>query len=254
MVVTMFWEQLKPLKSNHMSFLTAEWRKLVFVNYEIDPEILQPYVPYGTELDLWQGKCYVSLIGFMFLNTRLRGVKVPFHVNFEEVNLRFYVKRQENGEWKRGVVFIKEIVPRPAIVWVANTLYGEQYETRPMRHQWRELDKAISISYSWKHSGKWFSLRAVAEREAKDMEPGSETEFITEHYWGYAKSGATRTNEYEVTHPRWQVYKVLDYDINVDFQAVYGNNFGFLNARKPTSVMLAEGSAITIEGKRSIKM
>ena len=103
-----------------MSFLNAEWRKLAIANYVIDPRVLEKYVPPGTELDLWQDKCYVSLIGFMFLNTRLLGFKIPFHSNFEEVNLRFYVRRFENNAWKRGVVFIKEIVPKPALTFVAN--------------------------------------------------------------------------------------------------------------------------------------
>lgn len=118
-----------------MSFLKAEWRKLVLANYTIEPEILSKYVPFGTELDLWNGKCYVSLVGFMFLNTRLLGVKIPFHVNFEEVNLRFYVKRLDRDTWKRGVVFIKEIVPKPALTFVANTVYQENYETLPMQHR-----------------------------------------------------------------------------------------------------------------------
>ena len=117
-----------------MSFLKAEWRKLAFANYVVNPEILTKYIPYGTELDLWNDKCYVSLIGFMFLNTKLLGIKIPFHTNFEEVNLRFYVKRFDNGSWKRGVVFIKEIVPKSALTFVANSVYNENYETLPMRH------------------------------------------------------------------------------------------------------------------------
>ena len=112
-----------------MSFLTAEWNDLALINYEINPEILQKYVPIGTELDLWNSKCYISLIGFMFENVKVLGVKIPFHVNFEEVNLRFYVKRFEDGKWKRGTVFIKEIVPKHAVTLVANTLYKERYQT-----------------------------------------------------------------------------------------------------------------------------
>ena len=100
-----------------MSFLTAEWRKLAVVNYMVEPEILQPFVPAGTELDFWQERCYVSLIGFRFENTKVLGMKIPWHVNFEEVNLRFYVRRKATDGWRRGVVFIKEIVPKAAITW-----------------------------------------------------------------------------------------------------------------------------------------
>ena len=117
-----------------MSFLTAEWNDLAIINYEIDPKILEKYVPLGTELDFWNKKCYISLIGFMFENVKVLGIKIPFHVTFEEVNLRFYVKRFENGIWKRGTVFIKEIVPKPAVTLVANTLYKEHYQTLKMQH------------------------------------------------------------------------------------------------------------------------
>lgn len=235
-----------------MSFLKAEWRKLVLANYIIEPEILSKYVPFGTELDLWTGKCYVSLVGFMFLNTRLLGVKIPFHVNFEEVNLRFYVKRLDRDTWKRGVVFIKEIVPKPALTFVANTVYQENYETLPMQHSWRENGETRSVQYQWKKEDKWQSLKVTAEVNPVEIEPGSETEFITEHYWGYARVNDNATNEYEVTHPRWKKYDVTDFEIDVDFGIVYGKEFQFLNGLEPDSVMLAEGSEITVENKRRI--
>lgn len=236
-----------------MSFLTAEWRRLAFANYEVDPAVLQPYLPYGTELDLWQGHCYASLIGFMFKNTRLLGIRVPFHINFEEVNLRFYVKRFDEGSWKRGVVFVKEIVPLPALTFVANTLYNEKYETRPMSHRWDETDTDLTVEYRWKIKSGWQSFRVTTGRALTEMTPGSETEFITEHYWGYAGVNPSLTNEYQVTHPKWKKYEVLDYTIKADFAELYGDDFAFLNQQKPRSVMLAEGSAITIESKRVLK-
>ena len=137
-----------------MSFLKAEWRKLIMINYEVSPEILQKYVPKGTELDFFEGKCYVSVVGFMFLNTKLLGMKIPFHSNFEEVNLRFYVKREVDGEIKRGVVFVKEIVPKPALTFVANTVYKENYETLPMKHSWNILEDSLTVDYQWKMKGK----------------------------------------------------------------------------------------------------
>lgn len=235
-----------------MSFLTAEWRKLIFANYIIPPEVLAPYVPFGTELDLWQGKCYVSLVGFMFVNVRLLGVKIPFHVNFEEVNLRFYVRRLEEGEWKRGVVFIKEIVPKPAITFVANTIYQENYQTLKMRHRWEETDATRLVEYQWRMHQNWYTFQVVADQQSQKIELGGEVEFITEHYWGYAHAGPNKSNEYEVTHPKWEHYPVQDYKIDVDYGKVYGPDFAFLNQEKPSTVMLAEGSAITVEGKRKI--
>lgn len=236
-----------------MSFLRAEWRKLAIANYAIEKELLEEYIPQGTELDIWNGKCFVSLVGFMFANTRLLGVKIPFHTNFEEVNLRFYVRRLENGIWKRGVVFIKEIVPKHALSFIANTVYNENYITLPIKHKWITKENLLVVRYDWEMSNKWNSIEIKTNGEKIKLEPNSETEFITEHYWGYAKVNNSKTNEYEVTHPRWDVYNIEDYDIDVNFGTLYGKKFEFLNSTVPNSVMLAEGSEITVENKKSIR-
>jgi len=232
-----------------MSFLRAEWRKLAIANYAIDPDLLKDQVPFGTELDLWEGKCYVSLVAFMFLNTKVMGMKIPFHTNFEEANLRFYVRSKDGDNWKRGVVFIKEIVPRHAISFVANTFYNENYVTLPMRHSWKKHEDELEISYAWKQQDFWHSFAVKAEAQAQDLGVGSEAEFITEHYWGYAPVNAQKSNEYEVRHPRWEHYKVRSQEIIVDFGRLYGSRFAILNDRQPDSVMLAEGSEISVENK-----
>lgn len=236
-----------------MSFLKAEWRKLAIANYIINKELLSKYVPAGTKLDLWNGNCFVSLVGFMFKNTKLLGIKIPYHTDFEEVNLRFYVKRFDSGEWKRGVVFIKEIVPKRALTFVANSVYNENYETLPMKHLWHVENGERTVEYKWEKYGKWHSIKVQADKEHHTIEPNSETEFITEHYWGYAKVNKNKSNEYEVTHPKWDAYTVKNYEIDIDFGVIYGNEFEFLNTSIPASVMLAEGSQITVENKRTIK-
>ena len=230
-----------------MNFLTAEWRKLAIINYEIDPKVLEKYLPNGVELDYWEGKCYVSLIGFMFLNTKLLGVPIPFHRNFEEVNLRFYVKKFENNEWKRGVVFIKEIVPKIALKLVANIFYNEHYEKLPMKNSIETAGKLLKVSYSWK-TKVWNFIKIDAENTQLLMEGNSEFEFITEHYYGYTKNKKS-TSEYEVQHPQWKFYKVNNYEISLDFADNYGEDFEFLNQQKPISVMLAEGSEVTVKTK-----
>jgi uncharacterized protein len=235
------------------TFLTAEWRKLAMANYVVDPEILMPYLPLHTELDLWNGRCYVSLVGFLFRNTRIKGIKVPRHVHFEEVNLRFYVRHNDNGVWKRGVVFIREIVPKPMLSLVANTVYGEPYVTFPMRYSWATNGDELAVDYRWRKGGRWHYFALAAESEAVEMAEESEEEFITEHFWGYTKRGRGYTSEYEVEHPRWKIYPVRSYDVNVDFEDVYGRDFAFLDAAEPVSVFLAEGSEIAVKNGRRLR-
>ncbi|MGH1518018.1 YqjF family protein [Chryseobacterium sp. JK1] len=233
-----------------MNFLKAEWRKLAIINYEIDPQILLKYLPKGTELDFYQGKCYVSLVGFMFLNTKLMGIPVPFHRDFEEVNLRFYVKKKENGIWKRGVVFIKEIVPKPALSFIANSVYKENYHTLPMKNWIHEKEGELLIKYSWKDKN-WHSIQIKADSTAQPMQEGSEFEFITEHYWGFTKK-ENRTSEYEVCHPKWDFYSVKEHQLEIDFEKIYGNDFECLNHQNPISVMLAEGSGVQVKVKSNV--
>jgi uncharacterized protein YqjF (DUF2071 family) len=234
------------------TFLTAEWNNLIMANYIVDPAVLLPYLPGKTELDIYNGNVYVSLIGFMFENTRLLGIKVPFHVNFEEVNLRFYVRYNDNGIWKRGAVFIKEIVPKPAISFIANTLYNEQYSTMRMKHFFKEANGEINLGYHWKHNNKWNRIEATTQNNSIAMAAGSEEEFIAEHYWGYSKYNDTTTVEYAVQHPSWEIYPVKNYLVDCDFTALYGNRFLMLQTAVPNSVFVAKGSAISILSKRNL--
>lgn len=233
-------------------FLSAEWNNLIMANYIIDPAILLPYLPPKTELDFYHGECYVSLIGFMFEETKMLGMRIPFHVNFEEVNLRFYVRVKDGDTWKRGAVFIKEIVPKFAITMVANTLYREKYVTLPMKHFYKETTEEIQLGYQWKYKGNWNKLEATTELKNSRMITGSKEEFIAEHYWGYSKYNKGTTFEYAVQHPSWLVHKVKNYKIECNFQKLYGNEFAFLDNAKPDTVFMAQGSPIAILHKNNL--
>ncbi|MEP6704260.1 MAG: DUF2071 domain-containing protein, partial [Acidobacteriota bacterium] len=166
-------------------------------NYEIDPTLLADRVPGGTELDFHEGRCFVSLVGFMFLNTRVLAFSIPLHKNFEEVNLRFYVKCESGGEVRRGVCFIKEIVPRFAIATVARFFYGEPYRSCVMSNKRSEA----RAEYGWIEDR--IAHRIAVELGANCGVPAaaSHGEFVIEHYWGYTRRRAVRTDEYKVEHP-----------------------------------------------------
>lgn len=221
-------------------FLSAEWRHLAMLNYEVDPAILLPYLPEGVEIDLWKSKALVSLVGFLFLNAKVKGIAFPFHTNFEEFNLRFYVKHKD----KRGVVFIKEIVPRKMIAFIANRLFNENYVALPMRHK---IDlNPYTLEFGWKLNDKWQNLLIQAESAFKLPEKGSEEEFITEHYFGYSGKGKEKTIEYEVIHPRWRVSQVKNFSAQIDFDALYGPIFSPFLKRDPVSAFVAEGSDVKV--------
>jgi len=235
--------------------LTAEWRHLVLLQYTADPAVLAPLVPYGTELDSWQGRALVSMVGFRFLRVRVLGVSIPFHTDFDEVNLRFYVRRRVAEGWRRGVVFVREIVPRRAVALVARLLYGEPYLALPMRHliEMPETPPGAGgrVRYEWRQGGQWQSIAAETDGPPAAPPPGSEEEFVTEHYWGYTRRRGGGTAEYQVAHPRWDVWRARRVRLTCDAAALYGAPFAAVLAAEPVSAFIAAGSAVAVfRGRR----
>ena len=233
-------------------FLSAEWRDLVMLSYEVDPAILQPYVPSGTILDSSQGKTYVSLVGFRFCRTKMFGVfAIPFHSNFLEVNLHFYVRRRHKNEDRRGVVFISEVVPRRAIATTARLFYGENYTCHPMKHRTETEGPIQSAEYQWRVAGMWCKLFAKGTGIPSLAVDGSLEQFITEHYWGYSRQRNGTSLEYQVTHPSWPVWTATEASFDGDASALYGSEFGAILQRRPDCTFITDGSAVTVhKGKR----
>lgn len=224
------------------------------LNYEVDPAVLRPRVPGGVELDEQDGRHFLSVVGFRFLDTRLMGVPVPLHRDFDEINLRFYVRRRVEEGWRRGVVFVKEIVPRRALAAVARLAYGERYVARPMRHRLGVPGEAPSsadvpeglVEYSWRERSGRQRVAAAVSGAVAPAEPGSHEEFITEHYWGYTALRSGGTAEYHVSHPRWDLWRADGAVLECDAGSVYGREFAGPLAAKPVSAFVADGSAVTV--------
>ena len=219
------------------------------LNYEVDPALLLGRVPRGTQLDAWSGTTFVSLVGFPFARTRVLGVPVPLHRTFEEVNLRFYVKRTVDGDVRRAVTFIRELVPRIAIATVARLAYNEPYTAVPMRHRYGLVGDGgvpASVEYGWKAGDEWSSMRVTPIGSGALALPESEEEFITEHYWGYTRQRDGSTVEYRVAHPRWRVWPVEDLQLHGDLDVAYGTELAQVLRSPPSSAFLADGSAVTV--------
>jgi uncharacterized protein YqjF (DUF2071 family) len=229
-------------------FLTAEWRHLAMLNYEVDAGLLLRFVPAGTELDRWHGKVFVSLVGFQFLNTKMFGVvPIPLHSNFEEVNLRFYVRRQAPNEVRRGVVFIREMVPRRAIAIIARTLYHENYLALPMAHEICPVgDNSLKAAYRWQYGNCWSHVDLETVGNPELPVEGSIEQFITEHYWGYAAHPGGGCVEYRVTHPSWKVWQVRRSEFEGAAEEFGGKEIAAVLRAKPESAFLAEGSAVSV--------
>lgn len=236
-------------------FLSATWEYLAMLNYEVDPAILQHHLPPYTEVDFFEGKAFVSVVGFLFNNTKVFGVRWPRHTNFEEVNLRYYIKQFTGKEWKRGVGFVSEIVPKPIIATTANLLYNEHYSTARMKHSIHTENNQLFVEYHWQRKNETKnSIKIEALNQLQDIETGSAEEFIFEHYFGYNGVNLKTTIEYGVEHPRWQVYPVTDFSLECDVATLYGKEFvPFIEGIRPHSVFLAKGSDVIVRKPVFIK-
>jgi len=237
-------------------FLTARWRHLLLLNYQVDPGLLEPLAPGGTELDAWEGRTLMSLVGFRFLDTAVLGVPVPGHRHFTEVNLRFYVRRRSpDGAWRRGVVFIRELVPKRWVAWIARLAYREPYLRVPMTHAIAlgglSPVEPGQVSYGWTHLRESCRLLGELHSPIRPLMRPSEAEFVTEHYWGYTRLPDGGTLEYEVRHPVWQVTGVSAARLEGDGSALYGPELAAAMAGPPHSAFFADGSAVEVyRGRR----
>jgi uncharacterized protein YqjF (DUF2071 family) len=235
-------------------FLSAHWQYLAMFNYEVDASLLKQHLPPHTELDLYNGKAIISVVGFLFNDTKVMGIKWPGFINFEEVNLRYYIKYFDGKNYRRGVGFISEIVPQFLVAGIANLFYNEHYSTAQMHHNIALENEELEVEYFWKKkSQQWNSMTIKAMNSPKDIVPNSMEEFIFEHYYGYNKLNSKTSIEYSLEHPKWQVYPVTDYKLNCDVEKLYGAEFvPFIEKVKPISVFLANGSTVNVNTPKRI--
>jgi uncharacterized protein len=235
-------------------FMTTTWSNLAMLNYEVDPGILRTFVPRGTELDDHLGRYFVSMVGFLYSDTRIFGLAVPGYRRFSEVNLRFYIRHRSSDGWRRGVAFIKEIVPLRAVAWTARKFYDENFVTHPMRYS-IEFDNVLRqtrVSYSWRHVDEWQHLQLTAIGTSFIPPLESEKEFITEHYWGYTARRDGGTSEYRVEHPQWRVASAIEATLECDVAKLYDPMFVDSLSQAPSSAFLAEGSAVSVFAGRKL--
>lgn len=260
-------------------FLTAHWSNLLLLNFAVPAESIARLVPRGTEPDLHDGQAYISIVGFRFHAVRLFGVPIPGHTRFPEINLRYYVRRTLGAETRRGVVFVREIVPRRAVALTANWLYHENYIARRMRSDicmaGTELSVGDTVEYAWQTGCSW-PLRGcswplggrplrgqlqkerrwnrLAARVAAPLElppPGSLEEFLVEHFWGYARARDGTTREYRVIHDPWHVAPADNIAWDCDVAATYDAPLAKYLTQPPTNALIAAGSPIQLfRGRR----
>lgn len=229
-------------------FITANWQRLILLTYDVEPFLLEDYLPKGLELDVYKGRTFVSFAAFDFLDTRVKGVKIPLHVDFPEVNLRFYVKQRLNdGQVRRGVVFIKEFVPKPCIATVANRFYNEPYTTIKME-SFHELDEDnLTIIHRFKKDKIEHDLKFIVENKPYFPSKDSSEFYFKERQWGFGRSKSEQLTMYRLEHPTWRIYPLKTrFEMDIHFDKLFGDNWAVLNGKLPFNIMVTEGSPVKV--------
>jgi uncharacterized protein len=235
-------------------FMTARWTELLMLNFQVPADLIARLAPRGTEPDLFDGVAYASVVGFMFRDARVVGLAAPGHGRFEEVNLRYYVTREVGGEVRRGVVFAREIAPRPIVAAVARWIYNESYVTRRMRNEVQLASATLSagdrVGYAWRTGRRqachWNRLGACAATAPRLPAAGSLEEFIVEHYWAYVRGRDGATWEYRVAHRPWRIAPATDVVWDCDVAATYDSPLAPYLAARPEMAMIADGSPVQV--------
>ncbi len=227
-------------------FLTARWTNLILMTYALDPEMLQQFVPPACTLDLVDGHAFASLVAFDFDDARVLGIAWPGFVRFPEINLRFYVRHRDEFGEHRGVCFVREFVPQRTIAKIARWIYNEPYQAARMKSEIHEDPDQFTVRHQLRLNGREHSVSVVASKSTICPAQGSEECFFKEHEWGFGTSRRGGLIRYQVRHPVWNIHPVQSFQLDWDWQAVYGPHWAGLQNMQPSSVILAEGSAVEV--------
>lgn len=226
-------------------FLTARWLNLVNLTYRVPAAMVEPYVPRGVTLDVDKGDSFVSFVVFEFRDTRVKGLSVPFHRDFPEANLRFYVRHGD----RRGVVFIREYVPKAAIAWTARWIYNEPYRTTAMACVHKPAP-GEGIRY------RVGPVELDVTTEPIESVPSETTRehYFKEHHWGFGRRRNGETLVYRVDHPVWATRAITGLRRNGSFGSLYGEAWKGLDGLEPECKIFAVGSAIEVYPAQSLSI
>ncbi len=182
----------------------VDWTDLMFHHFEVDSVELQKKVPF--ELDLYEGKAYVSLVGFHSSKLWLdkcgkwtRYVNAPFATH-DFLNLRTYVKH--GGE--AGIYFLTEFVNRKVSVLLGRMVYGLPYHRGTIHYShhlgennWgsvKDCRAGVSLAYE---SG------SPSSGDLCICNTGTLEEFLCEKYTAYTSLNEN-TLVFRILHEPWK--------------------------------------------------
>jgi uncharacterized protein len=177
------------------------WYDLLFAHWEIDPELIKPFIPKNLMLDTYKGKAWIAVVPFRMSGIRLRNMpQIPFTSKFPEINVRTYVTYQG----KPGVYFLSLDASNYLAVKVANSFFYLPYFLSEMVVS----SEGDSIYYQsnrsrskeeFRFKGKYQPISDVFHAECGSLEY-----WLTERYCLYTEKH-NRLYRGEIHHKPWDL-------------------------------------------------
>lgn len=222
--------------------LTARWSNLILLTYPVDEGLVRPWLPRDVEPDLVDGRAQVSLIAFDFVDTRVRGRRIPGFVDFPEINFRTYVRQGD----RRGVAVLRELVPSPLAAAIGRLRFNEPFRSAQMESRTASLGDELVVEHRWRWKDGRHFVRVTADQNSDAAPLEGPVHDLLGRRWAFGRTRRGDPMVLRVEHPAWALRRVRTLDFEVDFGALYGPEWAELNQRQPASTHLAVGSAVSI--------
>ena len=229
--------------------MKAVYSDLVAVNFQIDAKILRPLVPPGLELDFYHGETFISLIAMMIKNVKIWGLPFSLVPSCPELSLRFYVQRKDGDQVEKGACLIKDYISGSTAAWFLESQFKSEFAKMKIKSVSSGFGENIipEVEYQWKVDDHWNKLRVRARSKIKRGPNPLDTKvgFILDHN-NYFSTFEGKTVAYRVERPKWEIWDAAQANFTCDVSQLFGKEFVKPLAKRPASVFVAGGSAVTI--------
>lgn len=196
--------QKRLLSVNGEPLFFADWLRPVFIHYEVPASELQREVPF--ELDLRDGRAYVSLVAFTMRRMRpCRGGRIaawffrPIATN-DYLNFRTYVRHEDEP----GIYFLSEWMNNPFSVRLGPLTFGLPYRFGDFNYNHRDEAGILCGAVDQKIHGLSFAYEGRLKNASFVPCPAdSLDEFLLERYTAFT-AHKTKRRFFHIWHQPWK--------------------------------------------------
>ena len=209
-----------------------EWNNALFLHWEVELKELEKFVPKELEIDLFEGKPWISVVAFTMEKIRPKNLpSFPPVSYFDEINIRTYIKSNN----KTGVYFLSIEGGKKLACIVAKKMSQLPYRYSKIK---RTKNKFESYNSEFNDS---LNIQFAIGKEIK--EKTELDKWLTERYALFQDTEYS-INEFEIHHSEWPINEVDLHKADLNY-----NRFDKLIKDKPNKIQYSKGVKVIAWGK-----